>query len=56
MHKELCYGEDSVNSKYHFEYLVVAKGNPWIKTNEEFERPNILREDEVKIEDLNAKL
>ena len=39
MHKELCYGMDSVNSSYHFEYLVLARGNPWVKENTEFEQP-----------------
>ena len=26
---------DSVNSNYHFEYLVLAKGTPWVKENPE---------------------
>ena len=45
VHKELCYGMDSVNSNYHFEYLVLAKGNPWVKENPEFEQPQTERVD-----------
>lgn len=56
VHKELCLGEDTVNSKYHFEYTVVAKGNPWVRANPGFVRPEQQDPSEMDFSDLAARL